>query len=52
LNRKFDPKAETSQDQGAAKAATPKKIFQESPFLEIPGEIRMMIYEAALLNIR
>jgi hypothetical protein len=50
LNRKFDPKAETPQDQDVAKAATPKRIFQESHFLEIPGKIRRMIYEAALIK--
>ena len=27
-----------------------KKVFQDSPFLEIPGELRMMIYEAALVK--
>jgi hypothetical protein len=32
------------------KQRPPKRIFQESNFLEIPGEIRMMIYEAALVK--
>jgi hypothetical protein len=27
-----------------------KRIFQDSPFLELPGEIRMLIYEAALIK--